>query len=721
MTDNLRNSMVTIVAAGLVLFAAGTARAAGESAAFKSPVPGMHFTAGLPIIVWGDLNPREDSFPGWPRCEMRWDGQMFNEPMGGGSKIFGYFPFIVPAESVTPGIHMLKQDGFFHTGVHKEITMAVQVDPWPADKKQIELKEDLTATDLDWTNVAVRGNGHTVKVTGKLTIKDSLISGLGAIKDIRDAEKSTMVAGITGTLTGDVTIENSIFEATGALAITIDGEGKVSIRNSEWRASNFIRFMPSNPDNSPVITITGKNAANKLFQGNRIGAGRVVFHGMKNWLIGSGEGLNEADGNILIGNRCTINLESCSNVTIRGNYSYHTYSGTWSQGYNFTYSLSQPGILTEHNLIRNSSWPVQDVSGEFRYNVVLGYGHSWVRTVQAGTKIHHNLFTPEGGGGLGYGIDCYNNWQYKDAGNISIYNNTFDGGALTGDFAGGFIGAISPIVSISSIRNNLFTYARDQQNSNPGKPLIVATEGNILSADYNAFYSPNSKQKSNYGFTIEGKKQGEDGFGGHDVSGKGTVGDVDGRLAEHPFAGKMWYPYTVDEAAVWNRQLKLSQVLAEFRARYTPAAGSPVIDKGDPADGKGVDIGAIGAPGGEQDPQDKLGKYGQPSKDKEPPKVSLPPFQGAATGPVSLTATASDNVAVTGVQFFVDGQYFGDAFAAPFSVSFNSAILTNGEHKFTAKAWDAAGNSTESAPVTLMVKNANAATAPTTTTAPANK
>jgi hypothetical protein len=67
----------------------------------------------------------------------------------------------------------------------------------------------------------------------------------------------------------------------------------------------------------------------------------------------------------------------------------------------------------------------------------------------------------------------------------------------------------------------------------------------------------------------------------------------------------------VDEAAVWNRQLLLPAVLAGFRERYQPAAGSPVIDAGDVADndsqGRRTDIGAIDLAGHDQD---RFGLFG---------------------------------------------------------------------------------------------------------------
>src|SRR5262249_16311263 len=49
-----------------------------------------------------------------------------------------------------------------------------------------------------------------------------------------------------------------------------------------------------------------------------------------------------------------------------------------------------------------------------------------------------------------------------------------------------------------------------------------------------------------------------------------------------------------DEGRVWLRQMGVSQVLSHYRSLYAPRAGSPVIDAGDPADGPGIDIGAVG-------------------------------------------------------------------------------------------------------------------------------
>ena len=94
--------------------------------------------------------------------------------------------------------------------------------------------------------------------------------------------------------------------------------------------------------------------------------------------------------------------------------------------------------------------------------------------------------------------------------------------------------------------------------------------------------------------------------------------------------------------------------------------------------------------------------------DMTPPAVSLTaPAAGATvSGSVPVSATASDNVGVVGVQFKLDGANLGaEQTSSPYSVSWNTASATNGTHNLTAVARDAAGNSTTSAAVTVTVSN----------------
>jgi hypothetical protein len=85
--------------------------------------------------------------------------------------------------------------------------------------------------------------------------------------------------------------------------------------------------------------------------------------------------------------------------------------------------------------------------------------------------------------------------------------------------------------------------------------------------------------------------------------------------------------------------------------------------------------------------------------DVTPPAVSLTaPAQGSqVTGTVPLSATASDNVGVSKVEFYIDGSLFSTASTAPYTASWNTSSLTAGTgHTVQAKAYDAAGNTASS-------------------------
>src|SRR6266446_746554 len=94
--------------------------------------------------------------------------------------------------------------------------------------------------------------------------------------------------------------------------------------------------------------------------------------------------------------------------------------------------------------------------------------------------------------------------------------------------------------------------------------------------------------------------------------------------------------------------------------------------------------------------------------DTTPPTVSITsPASGAIVGgTISVTASASDNVGVAGVQFLLDGLNAGaEVTAAPYSVSWNTTTVSDGSHSLTAVARDAAGNRTTSVPVAVTVSN----------------
>src|SRR3989441_163469 len=94
--------------------------------------------------------------------------------------------------------------------------------------------------------------------------------------------------------------------------------------------------------------------------------------------------------------------------------------------------------------------------------------------------------------------------------------------------------------------------------------------------------------------------------------------------------------------------------------------------------------------------------------DKTPPTVSItsPVAGSTVASTITVTANASDNVAVAGVQFKLDGVNLGaEVTAAPYSASWNTTATSNGAHTLTAVARDSSSNQATSAAVTITVFN----------------
>jgi concanavalin A-like lectin/glucanase superfamily protein/Big-like domain-containing protein len=94
--------------------------------------------------------------------------------------------------------------------------------------------------------------------------------------------------------------------------------------------------------------------------------------------------------------------------------------------------------------------------------------------------------------------------------------------------------------------------------------------------------------------------------------------------------------------------------------------------------------------------------------DTIPPVASLTaPLAGQTlAGSIVVSASASDNVGMVGLQFRLDGSVLGaELMSPPYSLSWNTALAANGSHALTAVARDAAGNSAASAAVTVTVSN----------------
>ena len=139
-----------------------------------------------------------------------------------------------------------------------------------------------------------------------------------------------------------------------------------------------------------------------------------------------------------------------------------------------------------------------------------------------------------------------------------------------------------------------------------------------------------------------------------------------------------YFAGTIDEVAIYDSVLSASQVNAHYTAsgRSGPDVLAPSTSITAPADGAVV-----------------------------------------STGAVSVTATASDNVAVTSLDLQVDGATVGTSTTAPYTFSWTA---TGGPHTLRTVAHDAAGNTGTSAEVHVTA-TAPDTTAPTTAiTSPAD-
>jgi hypothetical protein len=114
--------------------------------------------------------------------------------------------------------------------------------------------------------------------------------------------------------------------------------------------------------------------------------------------------------------------------------------------------------------------------------------------------------------------------------------------------------------------------------------------------------------------------------------------------------------------------------------------------------------------------EDAAGNVGPPSNEAQadiaadtvPPSVSItqPANGSTVSGLTTISAGASDDVAIVGVQFLLDGAPLGtEDTTPPYSMVWSTTAAANGSHALSARARDAGGNQTTSAAVSITVAN----------------
>ncbi len=168
------------------------------------------------------------------------------------------------------------------------------------------------------------------------------------------------------------------------------------------------------------------------------------------------------------------------------------------------------------------------------------------------------------------------------------------------------------------------------------------------------------------------------------------------------------WPASSDNVGVARYNLHRSQT-----AGFTPAAGNRVAQ---PTGTGYTDSGlAAGTYYYRVTAEDAAGNVSAPSPQltavvpaDQPPTVSVTaPAAGATvSGTVSVSAAASDDVGVAGVQFRLGAANLGaEDTSSPYSISWDTTTVGNGSYQLTAVARDSASQTTTSTAITVTVSN----------------
>jgi hypothetical protein len=492
--------------------------------------------------------------------------------------------------------------------------------------RTLTLTDDLVLTGADTLEIkgtaerpcTLVGNRHRVRAgagwTGSLKITHCTIKNLGGLPKRSD---------VTGLITGngpaafdlkvggagDVTIENCTLDACAAVHLHTDDGSTAAFRHNTILDTSVVAITKNVEHSGDAFTAGGISRGRKRFQGNFVARGKVVIRA-PNWLIG---GDADADANLCIGYRVGIVADGAG-TAVRGNYFHLLMPKSeeypyWSQVSVFTAGRQ---VVGEHNVVRDGEWIVRFVEGEFRYNLVTDIiDHDLMQTGSYG-RVHHNLFLAGDPGHWAGSMSACIMVVYlpKVPGDaIEVFNNVFDGGNRL-DVPGI---EVCPGGAVKSVRNNVFfnfahkeTYFKRPQAAIRmlwSEAPAEEKPARLGYADYNLFHNPAAKTPRNYLLSVPGKAERKDaGFGLNDVPRGGKIDEQ----ADPKFRGPIPKKFPFADEDIKARRVGVSKVLAFYREAYTPGVGSPLIGAGDPADGPGSYIGAVGA--GANPPDDFFGR-----------------------------------------------------------------------------------------------------------------
>jgi hypothetical protein len=473
-------------------------------------------------------------------------------------------------------------------------------------------------TDAAPCTIVGGGFGITaMEFKGTFSISHCLVRGLGS---------STKVATDIRMLgTASFQVEDSTFSQCGQIYVLSNEDTAVSILRSDFlEDAAVVVFKESLANSVPAIQVEGMSTTTKQFKANRVLKSSLRLAKTQHWQVG---GLTEEEGNIFYGTRGGLYAEDINDVKIQGNYM--RMPAPWN-GWNQMTTLQIDGqnnndIIIEHNVLRGGNGILFGAySGEVRYNIIADpHAAFWINAVlgKVATKVHHNLLLrseavePDANYWRMIGLEVQHvatdTVETADP-QLEFYNNTMDAADCYNPPGAGV--SVPELEVIKSVRNNVFSRMSYESgfavvasfsyaNQVPDKPQMDSGPARMLYADYNAFSNFHAQFPHNYGLSVAGKSERvDDGFAAHDLGNK----DLKNQQADPMLTGPLpiVFPFSDDDLS--TRAVTVCQVLAYYRKLYAPVQGkSGLIDVGDPADGPGADIGAIGA--GTPHPDDLFG------------------------------------------------------------------------------------------------------------------
>ena len=556
-----------------------------------TPMPFATYFAPATIRIWAHApDSGNDNVKGYsPLVEFYLGTMMVGSSSASQSGASDYYQ--VDVTGVPAGSYEVVARSRMASGAVDSVRIPITVIEVPSGGPTMNLTSDLVlsgSTNFELVGsasaraVLSSSNGSRIRSmpgwNGHFTLKNADVIGLGSM------DMPGLDIAVRGT--NAIEITDSVFDRCGPPIFTANDQAPVTLRGNTFQPNTLtpVNEQPDYGGSHPSLVLAGTSSAPKLFQGNNVGVSFVRFDRSSHWTIG---GDRDADGNVFLGVRAGIEIDQASDITIRGNFSYHRYPFGWSQGHNLDFVGDSSGVLVEHNVFRSSSWMIQSLppATEFRWNLLVdNINEAFFRSFGSSVKVHHNVlvnagfqrvFLPSGGVLIADG---------------AFYNNTVDvGGSRLGWVANAFMPSDGQH-HLSSVRNNVFAGFAYQSSTD------VIASGAATLADYNCFYNPDTNKLTRYGSG--------GGLGSHDCGA--------GNSTDPKFAQARVIPFPIADGDVWRRKITVSQILALYRGIYTPMPGSPLIDAGDPNDDTGgdhnADIGAIGA--GAPHPDDRFGRFG---------------------------------------------------------------------------------------------------------------